>query len=357
MKGNAQNAKRPALGPRLFGVSLALVSFLVSSFLLHNSLPEAHVDGFSEKLSFLREHGAGIDTLFIGSSRIYRGISPQVFDEEMARLGRPTRSFNFGLDAMMLPESAYVLERVLALKLPHLRWVFLELDDLHLKPWEAHRQTQRLRYWHDWERTSSLLRKSADTAVSEKWKKHLGRAWELRAFIQLHLQEFMRQTSNVGAGLTLIEQKLSSAATPPQEKELVLGPSGDGFAPVRGTMTAKLRSSYLEAIGQHGRATTGHPVDPYAETVLQNCAARIRRYGASPIFLVPPAFPFQADRFTFAQPVPGPVLAFANTAAFPELYRVEARADADHLNSQGARVFTRLLAEEFAGEVATNPSP
>ncbi len=311
------------------------------------------MDGFSQKLDFLREHGRDTDTIFIGSSRFYRGISPRVFDEEMTALGRPTHSFNFGLDAMMLPESAYVLDRVLAQKLPHLQWVFMELDDLHLKPWPAHRGTQRLLYWHDWERTKNLLSKSGDWSEKEKLKRHLARAWELREFIKLHLKEFLRRATNVGAGATLAADRLDPSA----QDQPALGPDHDGFGPARSSLPPRQRASYRNDIAQAARAPVGHAADRYAEKVWKDCAARVRDHGATLVFIVPPAFPIRSVRFAKEASAPGPVLAFADLHRYPELYRTQMRSDPDHLNEQGAKIFTRLVAEKFAGEVADKRIP
>ena len=103
--------------------------------------------------------------LFIGSSRIYFQISPAIFDRVTRESGLPTRSFNFGIGGMYLPESAYLLEQILNLKPRNLRWVFIEYDELQTR-WSPENQTsRRALYWGDWKRVSLLLRKLTDSGT------------------------------------------------------------------------------------------------------------------------------------------------------------------------------------------------
>ena len=136
-------------------------------------LPFPQIDGVSQKLRFFAAHKDEFDTLFIGSSRIYFQISPAIFDGVMRESGSPMRSFNFGIGGMHLPESAYVLEQVLNTKPRNLRWVFIELGELQTKwPHEA-AGSRRALYWHDWRRTSLILRKVLGAGTHMVWLPNL----------------------------------------------------------------------------------------------------------------------------------------------------------------------------------------
>ncbi len=59
--------------------------------LLHSALP-LRVAEVTPKLRYLETHRADFDTVFIGSSRIYHGVSPGVFDAATA--GPPAPSIS-----------------------------------------------------------------------------------------------------------------------------------------------------------------------------------------------------------------------------------------------------------------------
>src|SRR6185369_6903750 len=102
---------------RSFGYFLiSVASFCATALGLRVFLPAPQIDGISSKIQFIREHRDEIDTLFIGSSRAYHGINPRVFDATTAAAGAPTHSYNFGVDAMLPPETFYVVDQILAAK-------------------------------------------------------------------------------------------------------------------------------------------------------------------------------------------------------------------------------------------------
>src|SRR6185369_9557893 len=129
-------------------------------------VPEAR-----EKYAWLAGHADDYDTLFLGSSRVYRGIIPAVFDKLTAAAGVPTHSFNLGIDGMKPPEDAYVLERVLALRPKRLRWVFIETGDVRQNVIRGGVGDVRSVHWHDTRRTILVLKALlAPTDRTLRWK-------------------------------------------------------------------------------------------------------------------------------------------------------------------------------------------
>src|SRR5437016_1679781 len=127
-------AERRTLLRALTNSAIAAGAFLLTCMGLHAILPFPAIDdGVSQKLRFFAAHKDEFDTLFIGSSRVYFQISPAIFDGVMRESGSATRSFNFGIGGMFLPESAYVLEQLLTTKPRNLRWVVIEYDELQTK--------------------------------------------------------------------------------------------------------------------------------------------------------------------------------------------------------------------------------
>src|ERR1051326_6133873 len=99
---------------RTFAYSiLGLASFCVSAFSLHSLLPLPEVGGVSSKLRFLAAHRGEYDTIFLGSSRVYHGVSPAAFDAAMAAAGRRAHSYNLGIDGMLPPGTFYFIDQLL----------------------------------------------------------------------------------------------------------------------------------------------------------------------------------------------------------------------------------------------------
>ena len=73
----------------LWGIGLSIGVAGVS--LLTAELTDPELDA---KITHLEKNLAKYDTLFFGSSRIYRGFDPLVFDRDMAAHGERTSSFN-----------------------------------------------------------------------------------------------------------------------------------------------------------------------------------------------------------------------------------------------------------------------
>lgn len=76
-------------------------------------VPSVEPPLLAERLSEFRKAADSYDVLFFGSSRVFRGIDPKVFDAEMAERGHPLRSYNLGFPAMRPHELNALLRRVL----------------------------------------------------------------------------------------------------------------------------------------------------------------------------------------------------------------------------------------------------
>ena len=165
----AASTERRARVRSLINVAIGTGAFLLTCMGLHAVLPFPEITAVSQKLRFFAAHKDEFDTLFIGSSRFYFQISPAIFDGVLRESGSPTRSFNFGIGGMNLPESAYLLEQVLNTKPRKLRWVFIELGELQTNWPPEVELSRRALYWHDWRRTSLVLRKLLGAGTHPMW--------------------------------------------------------------------------------------------------------------------------------------------------------------------------------------------
>lgn len=70
------------------------------------------IPDFEEKLTELKTEGARYDTLFLGTSRVFRHINPAVFDGRMAELGTESSSYNAGMFGLTMVEFSYLIHAV-----------------------------------------------------------------------------------------------------------------------------------------------------------------------------------------------------------------------------------------------------
>ena len=325
---------------RLVCVALGLGALLATSAVYHALLPPAIPEGVVEKLRVFSEHKDEFDTLFLGSSRFYYAVSPQIFDNVTRENGVPTRTFNFGVDGMNPPENFYVLEQILKTQPRRLKWIFVEVGDIETKSHANILGTQRLLYWHDWPRTALTLRKALDPDGTTAWFKKLNRLWSARRTFTLHLSLFEKQFTNVGRAADFLPGQPEVLA---RKSSFLLGPNGDGYRLAGAPMSPERAESFRRKLADEVAAARPAFIDPYAEKAYRDCAARIRQLGATPIFVVSPGF-YQSPALFRKGPPPGPFFEFNDSKTYPQLYDTKVRVDDQHLTNEGAEEFTRLLA-------------
>ncbi len=147
MTGTSRHTHRQVAVP----VILTLVVFFLTGLLLNyldRLRPFPFIPVLSEKLEHFRAHGEQYDTVFIGTSRLFRHVIPEAFDAEMARLGCASHSFNYGVAGMDPPEFAAIIREV-GQHGPNVRRIV----------WESGlaRQLDREHWWTDKTRWSNRL--------------------------------------------------------------------------------------------------------------------------------------------------------------------------------------------------------
>jgi hypothetical protein len=350
--------ERKTLVLALINSAIAAGAFFLTCMGLHAVLPFPEIDdGVSQKLRFFAAHKDEFDTLFIGSSRIYFQISPAIFDRIMREEGSPTRSFNFGIGGMFLPESAYVLEQVLNTKPRNLRWVFIEYDELQTN-WSFKNQTsRRALYWADWKRTSLILRKLTDAGTDTLWLPNLKKLRDIvlcrkdeantRKQLIFHTAQFEKHFANVARGADILDY--FSRRDIRNWSANYLGVAGDGYIPKTDRMSASQTEAYERALAlAMGTKPPVAFISSYTVEACRRCAQTVRGIGAVPIFLITPSTTqFNIAYGENARPF-GILMAFNNLRAYPNLYRSSARRDQDHMIKSGAEEFTRIMAANFA---------
>jgi hypothetical protein len=327
---------------------VALAAFVATSAIIHSLLPPLIPKGVAAKLEFFARHKDEFDTVLVGTSRLYYSASPEIFDETTRASGLPTRTFNFGIDAMHPPENFFVLDQILKTKPRNLKWVLLEVGDVQTK-WDKILGTQRAVYWHDWPRTRLTLKKAINPRGNANWLRQCTqRLWVAKRSLASNLALFAQRFANVGRVADLLpgaeQERFADAA-------LELGPKRDGYRLAYGAMSPERTVSYQKWLAQEIADARPTPLDPATDQGYREAAARIRAAGAEPIFVVTPVI-FQTPVQFRRSPSPAPIIAFNDARKFPEYYDPKARLDESHLTREEAEKFTVVLAREFVRQAA-----
>lgn len=315
---------------RALGCGVAwLLAFGLVSAVLDARAPFPEVPVAAPKLAHLAQHREDFDALFIGSSRVQFQVMPAIFDQAAA-----THSFNLGVAGMVPPESLYFARCVLALRLPRLKWLFIELADLDPVIDTRNASSARAAYWHDARHTS--------LAIRDLWSSSRPTARKLE-ILAAHARLFATRAAGIGRGAALLAPRF----TPPARKEkrpAVL--ENGGFStvttpPLTPDQLGRIRGTLDE---MHSRPWPLVPLRPAYREALLDLAGEIRRAGVEPVFFIAPNFNWR-DRL--AAPDAVRLLTFHDEARHAALLDPRHFADTVHLNATGAALFSRALAEEF----------
>ncbi len=345
VRERVRNAARFTLLCSVFGVSLLTASTGLRR--LHaRPLPfevRLKIDDFARQ-------GPVYNTLFFGSSRIYRHVIPAVFDQEVQKQaqGMMANSYNFAFDGMRPPESFYYARKILA-QSPPLKWVFIELCPFHTPLNEQNAQGERTVGWHDLSNTMLIIRQ----LLSEKSRE--GKI----STINFHLQSLLIRSVNLSGGVDLLRRLQgieSGTLRIPAEWRGHRGYAVNKSAPIEGAKLSKFEAALDRT---KTPAFSPRPLPPLMREPLISLINEVRSRGATPIFVVPPTiYPAENLASLRAQGMDAEMISLSDPVRFPELYVATERADYDHLIGDGPRVFTLALAREFAARFhPAKPAP
>jgi len=330
--------KMPSLLRRFALCACTGAAFILMGALLHKALP-LRVPEVSQKVDYLKAHRQDFDTVFIGSSRIYHGVAPKVFDAVMAANGRPTRSFNLGIDGMMPPESIHMARQLVAIHPPRLKTVFLEVATAQDLP-DPDDLSVRDIYFQD---TDSLVH-GARRAMNDLHGNPPDHRWRAAAEdFSGTIQTFVRNEMNIGR--LAIEADLGDMPEWLQRSR----PSsvGDGYLPKFPTLT---KHSLIKLESQVQRIRIGAvKVQPTDQLTKEDYALTRELLNKHGITLVLMTAPVALPGFHAQDQAPPDIrlLSFDNPGLHPELFLPENRCNSDHLNDKGARIFSKELAEAY----------
>jgi hypothetical protein len=320
------------------------------------------VSGVSLKIRRFSERKENVDILFIGSSRIYHGISPKVFDQTLRETGRPWHSFNVGMDGMSTPEAFALVRRLLALGVHKPKYVFFEVqsgigagtptrDD-----WVKERDV----YWRDRDSLFAGFRKfsaglswSGGTLTGPPFS--VGRWKYFGPLFLADVRLWIRNATNFGVGNEIVERAAEAlpiwdrAALPKKisDDETHLPSGWDGYFAMSKPMSGEALTVYRKYFAEAQKG----PVKRAPELIMRRELSRFQeamaRRNIQVVFVFPPSL-FSGRSSWLDAPPRSLLLDYHDVARYPQFYTEDVRLDAEHLNARGAEIFSRTLAKDFA---------
>lgn len=332
----------------LRSVLVLAVSLFAASAAIRHLTPEPFIRHVTPKLHHLEEHFEEYEILFVGSSRVYRQISPKVFDERLRSRGLDLPSFNAGVPAAKSVEVWHLLQELADGRDVRTRYVLIEPDGLLVGIARENVGTEREIYWHG--------RAETGLAIASLGELDLGPRARMTG---LHLGSHLLNRLSVGR-LRLLGSQLGRGDELRWLARTGLGPDGDGwvpFAKADSRSEFERRREFLDNLPKYQWMLKRQPerhakrdcLTAYHIQMLSKLEAAVEALGAEPIFLLSPTtIPRCEVHQAFRDGLLPHLIAFDDASKFPALYAVENRHDFEHLNSDGVVLYTRLLADGFA---------
>jgi hypothetical protein len=351
----------PPLGPTSLFVGLGLAGFVVVAALIHPFVPWPEEKAMRAKYEHFAAHKDEFDAVYIGSSRVLRGIDPKVIDADIEAGvetgGRPFRSFNFGLAGMMTLESDFVLRELLALSPARLRYVLFEANTWYGgfdDPW-ADPHSLRNVYWHTVPQTAKALE---TLRLSDKPR------WERLKLAGTHIETMVWKLVNYGQGARIWSTlRGTDAAAINEEIPVDEIAEGRGYQPLEAltdeyhkfNRTEFLASqdkykAMIDAIpATNAKATT---LATYNFEALRSQQELVRSHGMELIYVVLPSMRGSPDPGALLAGNHVPVLFhFNQPEKYPSLFEMDRLQDAWHPSRLGTKEVSDLIARSLAAEM------
>ena len=302
------------------------------------------------KYKFYREHADDYNTLFLGTSRTYRHIAPQVVDANVSE-DLNIKSFNLGMQAYSFPRPHLLLKHTLENKPPNLQYVILEISHFGDNPGSENLHTTQVKYWYNLEYTLFYLRYVAHTPRNPLRK--------LRIYNR-HVMTLFEKYFNIGMGVDILDLMIEADF---DEAQKSLGVNHNGFYPLDEetgdeyrarreaiisdpNMVVRRKNESRQMLNASPNNQAYNPV--YLEKI-QELLELSEAHNVKLIFYLPPRLGRDYEQLLpLLKQIPDEnKIILADPDLYPEFYRLDKTYDIAHLNYEGAILFSELLAEKL----------
>ncbi len=299
------------------------------------------------------------NTIFVGSSKTFRGIKPNVFDKNVQKRDKPNiHSLNFGLGGATLGQIYGLTRHLIDNEELKVKNIFFELRTLQTslqeKAFVKNLHTKRAVIWmYDWQALKFSVR-SLWGINDSKFPFFTKIRYTAYFFIK-----YIDYKLNIGMVTDMLNRKLTS----PNYSEL----GKRGYAPIDydpAPGIKRLRKKFkkkADNIVKHAKKesirTFGASLIPNDihnnEALVQELKGLINYAKSKKIRLIFVAYPMlKAHDYKLLKPIFDRLpsknkINLTNGAKYPALYKVENCWDDTHTNNKGAHILSEKLAIEF----------
>jgi hypothetical protein len=212
--------------------------------------------------------------------------------------------------------------------------VVIELMDHRFGVVDRLPPTMRAVSWHDWTHTGMACRQVLELPLP---------AVEKLQLLAMHANSFLERTANPGGGSEWLHERFFPSRKALDTKQTERA----GFKPAaKGNWTESARADFAKKIAAFVESPPQR-LRPGFAAALREIIGEVRRVGAEPVFVLPPTVRTE-EKLTEGWPEDTIVLAFDDPVKYARLYLPELHYDVAHLDEEGAREFTTLLAQRLA---------
>jgi hypothetical protein len=338
-------------------IFVTIASFLVASQIIDSAsqrtVSTLDMPALSTKLEDMGQEDGKYDFVFLGSSRVFRGINPTQIEAEARKQACDLRIYNFGIGGMSLIEQKYILNQLYELGID-IGTIFIEpysVTNLKLDDYIADRR----RYFYTWNNLPDLLLDQFTNTDVIPYK--------LRNLAYL-LFGFAHEKSGVG--------RLSYLLFPQQPKAQKLWnkPIQKGHIPLDeeyGQIFDSRRKQFALVASKLEKKIEAAALNPMRRTssgnrfkIVLGVTDEIRRYKIEPAIIIMP-HPRQIlhssdleERLVDDSTETLPIINLNRPDYYSDLFMVENFFDGAHLNRRGAAVLAKYLAPELCALQSVN---
>lgn len=333
-------------------VLVAAANWCIDYFFYNKSLPYYWGDtNILEKRSFVKKNKDSINTLFLGSSKTHYQVNPKVFDSIVNQnTGMHISSYNFGVDAMLPPESFYVYQSLLQNESFRFKNVIMELDFLqtgdtkNLFNWRSY-------YWLN----KSTYNDYSSVMLSSNFPSTV-KAFNLSLLNLKAVQKLL----NIGKFNEYVQYRKLEMAEEKRDTSHEVNTLGFTGLPPWKTMSPALLSQVSNITNVTKTASANYdawskgPVNKLYASEVQKIMKLSRDKGINLIFLIPVQWNINQykELFPIIRSIPekNKILMFDYESHKP-LFTPQNLFDDNHVNSIGAKLYTAYVAQQFIAKL------
>lgn len=333
--------------------ALALIGFVLASQTIRLSLPKSvvalDIPLAKQKLQELKSGGPEYDVVFLGSSRVYRGIDPLGLEAAARFQGCRIKSYNFGIPGLSVLEQVHLLEWINAIE--------LKIKSIIVEPYSVPARhmdqflSDRMRYFYEWRHLRDLFIDLITSPIDVKRK--------ITGIRYLSIS-FIREQIGVG--------RLSSALFPvnPAAEDGPFASTRRGFRPLDEELGPAFRARqqhFSNSVKQFERKVKDAIKNPNAPRssgnrfeLVMRLVEKVQDLDARPgvIFMPQIASVSHArdleKRLGTASAERVDIINLNNPTRYRNVFNRDNWFDSAHLNAKGATVLAQQLAVELCNQ-------